>query len=95
MIVSKGEVLFFGLFELEYCSLQVGFCEWVNEQIGYLFGYFEQFYIFVDCDWFFIDWVCCMILISYFGFVCEQVVLGVGVFGWYGWYEYFFWEDYC
>ena len=92
MTIANASALPSGPFEFEHRSLQSGLRTWVEAQTGHPLGYVEQLYTFADRGRTG-DATAHTISISYLGLTREDQV-GEGFEAhWYGWYDYFPWED--
>ena len=93
MTIAGGSALPSGPFEFTHRSLQTALRAWVEAQTGHPLGYVEQLYTFADRDRSGDSKAPHSISISYLGLTREDKV-GEGFEAhWYGWYEYFPWED--
>ena len=93
MTIANASALPSGPFEFEHRSLQSGLRTWVEAQTGHPLGYIEQLYTFADRGRTGDAKSPHTISISYLGLTREDQV-GAGFEAhWYGWYDYFPWED--
>ena len=93
LTIGRAGVLPSGPFEPDHRSLQSGLRAWVERQIGHPLGYIEQLYTFADRDRIGNELVQRVISISYLGLTREELAERSPTHGWYGWYDYFPWED--
>ncbi len=93
MTVRTGEALPSGPFEFGHRTLQSGLREWIHEQTHYPVGYLEQLYTFADRDRNNDILGGRTISIGYLGLVREQETSDSKRPSWWGWYDYFPWED--
>lgn len=91
-VLTTGQLLPAGPFELSHRSLQAGLRAWVEAQTHHPLGYVEQLYTFADSDRS-NEQGARVISVSYLALTREAGVSDMDQVGWQDWYRYFPWED--